>query len=61
MDKQQKLRRHFTYAMLFYVVGFAICFTVTAVLLKDLSTAFHLPEKLEGTRIKTVVRMSEDA
>jgi len=49
MDKQQTLRRQFTYAMLFYVVGFAICFTVTAVLLKDLSAAFHLPEKLEGT------------
>ena len=49
MDKQQKLRRQFTYAMLFYVVGFAICFTVTSVLLKDLSAAFQLPEKLEGT------------
>ena len=53
MDKQQKLRRQFTYAMLFYVVGFAICFTVTAVLLKDLSAAFHLPEKLEGTMSAT--------
>ncbi len=50
MDKQQmKYRRQFTYAMLFYVVGFAICFTVTSVLLKDLSAAFHLPETLEGT------------
>ena len=49
MDKQQKLRRQFTYAMLFYVVGFAICFTVTSVLLKDLSAAFRLPESLEGT------------
>ena len=50
MDNQQaKLRKKFTYAMLFYVVGFAICFTVSSVLLKDLSAAFQLPEKLEGT------------
>lgn len=49
MDKQKQLRRQFTYAMLFYVVGFAICFTVSSVLLKDLSAAFQLPEKLEGT------------
>ena len=48
-DRQQVLRRRFTYALLFYVVGFAICFTITSVLLKDLSAAFQLPPELEGT------------
>ena len=46
---QTSLRRRFTYAMLFYVIGFALCFTLTSVLLPDLSAAFALPPRLEGT------------
>lgn len=46
---QQHYRRQFTYVTLFYVIGFALCFTATSVLLKDLSDAFSLPVKLEGS------------
>lgn len=48
MELQDRLRRRFTYAMLFYVIGFALCFTLTSVLLKDLSDAFHLTPGQEG-------------
>lgn len=45
---QTSLRRRFTYAMLFYVIGFALCFTLTSVLLPDLSAAFALPPRLRA-------------
>lgn len=48
MDTQTRLRRRFTHAMLFYVIGFALCFTLTSVLLKDLSDAFRLTPAQEG-------------
>lgn len=53
MDQQQRYRRQFTYATLFYVIGFALCFTVTSVVLKDLSDAFSLPVRQEGAMSAT--------
>ena len=50
---QSKLRRRFTYAMLFYVVGFAISITIISGLLSDLVEAFGIPPKLEGSMSTT--------
>ena len=48
-QKQRKLQRYFTYTMLFYVIGFALSFTLTSVQIKDISAFFNLPTKLEGS------------
>ena len=47
-QKQRKLQRYFTYTMLFYVIGFALSFTLTAVQIEDISKFFQLPKRLEG-------------
>ena len=47
--KQRKMQQYFTYTMLFYVIGFALSFTLTAVQIKDISAYFNLPTKLEGS------------
>ena len=48
-QKQRKLRQYFTFTMLFYVIGFALSFTLTSVQIKDISAHFNLPTELEGS------------
>jgi len=50
---QVRLHREYTYAMLLYVVGFAISITIISALLSDLVEAFSIPPRLEGTMSTT--------